>query len=262
MSPEDQVLVRRNEQLSQMEILRLQDLEGEQVYVDAMVAIRAKADQDLEKLAEERVKTAEAKAKLERMAVESGFAASAEIVKAFAGDQSKEYKAMLVASKAYALGEAAVQQGIAAAKAIGQGDYWTAAVRVAGVVTQFASIYSAINSAGGRLYGGPTEAGSMYRVNENGAPEMFTASNGRQYMMPTTSGNVTPAGDIGGAGGVSVVINNYAGADVTASTSDDQRTITIAVNRAVAEVANGFRNNTGPVWSGAKAGTNIQGRVD
>jgi hypothetical protein len=261
MSPEDQALIRRNEQLTEMELLRQADLENEQLYQDAMLAIRQKSDAELQKLADDRVKAAEEKAKLERMAMASSFEASADIIKAFAGEQSKEYKAMLVASKSYAIAEAAVQQGIAAAKAYGAGDYWTAAIRVAGVVAQFASIYSAINSAGGRMYGGPVEAGGMYRVNENGAPEMFTASNGRQYMMPTTSGSVTPSGKIGG-GGVSVIINNYAGADVQATASDDQRTITIAVNRAVSEVAGGLRHNTGPVWAAAKAGTNIQGRVD
>ena len=262
MSAEDQILVKRNMQLTEMEVLRQQDLANEQIYLDAMVAIRKKADEDIAKLAEQRQKDAEEKAKLERLAIASGFEASAGIIKAFAGEQSREYKAMLVASKSYALAEAAVQQGVAAAKAFGAGDYWTAALRVAGVVTQFASIYSAINSAGGRLYGGGVEAGSMYRVNENGQPEMFQASNGRQYMMPTTSGKVVPSGDIGSGDGVKVVVNNYAGADIQTSVSDDNRTIEISVRRAVAEVANGLRTNTGQVWAAAKAGTNIQGRVD
>lgn len=44
--------------------------------------------------------------------------------------------------------------------------------------------------AGGRQYGGPVGAGGTYRINENGAPEVFQAANGRQYMLPNTRGEV------------------------------------------------------------------------
>ena len=57
--------------------------------------------------------------------------------------------------------------------------------------------------AGARQYGGPTDAGKMYRVNETGAPEMFTAANGNQFMLGGQSGNVTPADGVGG-GGISI----------------------------------------------------------
>lgn len=66
--------------------------------------------------------------------------------------------------------------------------------------------------AGGRQYGGPVAAGSMYRINENGAPEVFNAANGRQYMMPNTRGEVVSNKDAAGAtsGGAHVIqiINN------------------------------------------------------
>lgn len=45
---------------------------------------------------------------------------------------------------------------------------------------------------GGLQYGGAASAGSLYRVNERGRPEMFTAANGAQYMLPTQNGRVTP----------------------------------------------------------------------
>lgn len=51
--------------------------------------------------------------------------------------------------------------------------------------------------AGARRYGGPVSAGSLYKINEGGRPEMFTGTNGAQYMLPTRSGNVTPADEIG-----------------------------------------------------------------
>lgn len=47
--------------------------------------------------------------------------------------------------------------------------------------------------AGARRYGGPVGADRLYRVNEAGAPEMYTSKDGRQYMLPTRDGSVTPA---------------------------------------------------------------------
>lgn len=52
-------------------------------------------------------------------------------------------------------------------------------------------------SAGGRAVGGPVEAGKLYEVGENNAPEMFM-SNGRQYMIPGNSGSIKPQGPPGG----------------------------------------------------------------
>ncbi|MDH4482690.1 MAG: tape measure protein [Rhodoferax sp.] len=66
--------------------------------------------------------------------------------------------------------------------------------------------------AGARQYGGPVSSGSMYRVNETGAPEMFTAGNGSQYMLPTASGKVTAADKVGGGAMKLTIINNTSAA--------------------------------------------------
>lgn len=96
----------------------------------------------------------------------------------------------------------------------------------------------------------------MYRVNESGAPEMFKASNGNQYLLPSSSGQVTPAGDWGGNQVSIVVNNNMPGADVKTTQSEDGRVIEIAVNRAVDVVAQGIRSNTGPVANALRTSTN------
>jgi len=44
--------------------------------------------------------------------------------------------------------------------------------------------------AGGRQYGGPVAAGKMYRINENGAPEVYNAANGQQFLLPNARGEV------------------------------------------------------------------------
>lgn len=65
---------------------------------------------------------------------------------------------------------------------------------------------------GARQYGGPTSAGGMYRVNETGAPEIFNAANGRQYMMPNQRGEVVSNKDAtsgGGGSGNAPIINNH-----------------------------------------------------
>lgn len=64
----------------------------------------------------------------------------------------------------------------------------------------------------------------MYRVNEGGAPEIFNAAGGKQYMMPNTRGEVVSNKDATGGGGSGTVVNvhNYAsGTEASVSKSQD-----------------------------------------
>lgn len=82
----------------------------------------------------------------------------------------------------------------------------------------------AMGIAGKRKNGGPVSAGSMYEVGENGLPEIFQASNGRQYMIPGNDGSVISNKDLtGGSSGVVVynsIINNSS-AQVSSSARDN-----------------------------------------
>lgn len=111
--------------------------------------------------------------------------------------------------------------------------------------------------AGARQYGGPVSADKLYRVNERGAPEMYTSSTGKQYMLPTANGQVTAANRIEGGGSVqwNIVVNNTASGTV-ASASIDQQSRTVQI--AVTEVAQQISNNSGPVWSAMRGSTNIR----
>ena len=60
---------------------------------------------------------------------------------------------------------------------------------------------------GGRQYGGPTQAGSAYRVNETGAPELFQAANGQQFMIPNTRGEVVSNADATGTAAPNVQVS-------------------------------------------------------
>ncbi|WP_050920243.1 tape measure protein, partial [Yersinia enterocolitica] len=52
--------------------------------------------------------------------------------------------------------------------------------------------------AGARKNGGPVSAGEMYRVGEGGAPEIYQAGTGKQYMIPGDNGKVISNKDMQG----------------------------------------------------------------
>lgn len=71
--------------------------------------------------------------------------------------------------------------------------------------------------AGGRQYGGPVADNSVYRINENGAPEVFNAANGQQYMLPNTRGEVVSNKDASGGGNTYITVQ--VNSDGTATTN-------------------------------------------
>ncbi|OYQ41103.1 hypothetical protein CHU94_08310 [Rhodoferax sp. TH121] len=200
-NPIDAIRFEEEQKIAVIEAYRLQDLANTQLYEDAKAAIHAKAAADIKA-----VQDASMVAQLQGYG--QLFGGIADVTKAFAGEQDDTYKALFAASKAFAMADAIIkiQQGIASAASLpfpsNLGAMATVAAQTAGIV----STISGTNYGGGRQYGGPVSSGSMYRVNETGAPEMFTANNGNQYMLPTKSGSVTAADSIGG-GGISVVVN-------------------------------------------------------
>ena len=188
------------------------------------------------------------------------FGSMAEMAKAFGGEQSKTYKALFAVSKAFAIAESIIkiQQGIAAAAALPFPANIPAMAQVASMTAGIIATIKGVQFGGGRQYGGPASAGTLYRVNEGGRPEMFTASNGAQYMMPTADGRVTPAGAAGGSVRWSIVVNNNApGATATASVDDQSRTVTVAI----AQIADQIRQNSGPVWSALRSSSNVAPRI-
>jgi hypothetical protein len=187
----------------------------------------------------------------------------ADLVKGFAGKQNTAYKVLFAASKAFAIAESIIkiQQGIANAAAL---PFPANLGAIGSVVSATAGIISTIkgtNYGGGRQYGGPASAGSLYRVNETGRPEMFTAANGSQFMLPTQGGRVTAADQVGGGNKVEVRVHNYAGADVQVAPSADGRVIDIAVRRAKAEIAADIGNNTGDVWRSLRSASNLEPKL-
>src|SRR5690554_2846198 len=136
--------------------------------------------------------------------------AMADIMNTAFGEQSGLYKAAFAAQKAFAIAQSimAIQQGIAMAAAnpwpINLAAMASVAAATAGLVSNIASV----TMAGGRIAGGPVQAGRAYRVNENGAPEVYSAANGQQYMIPNKRGEVISNRDATSGGGVVINIHN------------------------------------------------------
>lgn len=238
----------------------IKDQENAELYAQAKLALERDTQAKIEEIVQGRNEANAKQNAAMLMNFSNLFDGMADLSKTFAGEQSSTYKAMFTLQKAFAIASALISIKAGAAEAYKLG--WPKGlVAAASVLAQGSSLIASIkgtNYGGGRQYGGPVSAGSMYRVNEDGRPEMFTASNGSQYMLPTASGRVTPAGEVGGGTAVQwKIIINEAPPGTTASVNEQERTVTIAVAR----VADQVRNNNGEVWSAMRAATNIQGRL-
>lgn len=113
--------------------------------------------------------------------------------------------------------------------------------------------------AGARRYGGPVSAGSLYKINETGQPEMFTGANGSQYMLPTRSGRVTPADEVSGSPSITVIMQNTGTPQkvVSQDFDGDQRVLRLVM----ADLVQQFSSNTGPAFNALRGSTNLQSRL-
>lgn len=188
------------------------------------------------------------------------FGSLSDLAKAFGGEQSKTYRALFAVSKAFAIADAIVkiQQGIAAAAALPFPANIPAMASVAAATAGIVSTIQGVQFSGGREYGGPTSAGNLYRVNEGGRPEMFTAAGGRQFMLPTANGRVTPADQVGGSTVVQVIVQNTGTPQRVVSQSLDSEGVLRLVQ---ADLVDQFASNTGPVFNALRGSTNVQGRL-
>lgn len=169
----------------------------------------------------------------------TAFGQMASLIKNAQGEQSGAYKAMFAISKAFAIADAGIKLNTAIMQAMTAPDALTPAQKFANyaaVASAGVGVLNSISSAtfGGRQYGGPTQPGKMYRINENGAPEVFNAANGQQFMMANSRGQVVSNKDAtGGNGGGNVYINNYGGAQVEQRMSNGD--IIVEIDKRIGE---------------------------
>ncbi|HGP3601905.1 TPA: tape measure protein [Yersinia enterocolitica] len=80
--------------------------------------------------------------------------------------------------------------------------------------------------AGARKNGGPVSAGEMYRVGEGGAPEIYQAGTGKQYMIPGDNGKVISNKVMqGGNGGGGTVVQQEVNFHITTTNGIDDATM-------------------------------------
>lgn len=132
-------------------------------------------------------------------------------------------QATAAASTAASVGQAAIVASAwaPAAALTSLASFGTNSVPAAAALSSTTALASGLALVGGRALGGPVQADGMYRVNETGAPEIFNAANGRQYMMPNSRGDVVSNKDATSGGGSAaapiVNVNNYTGQTATAT---------------------------------------------
>lgn len=96
-----------------------------------------------------------------------------------------------------------------------------------GLAAMTAAIPAMIGLFGGaRKNGGPVSAGEMYRVGEGGAPEIYQAGAGKQYMIPGDNGKVISNKDMqGGSGGGGTVVQQEVNFHITTTNGIDDATM-------------------------------------
>lgn len=184
------------------------------------------------------------------------FGGMADLAGAFAGEQSAAYKALFAISKGFAIAQAALSLQVAISRATELP--WPANLPAIGQAValggQIASNISGLSYGGAREFGGPVDAGKMYRVGEGGAPEIFQ-SGGKNFMIPGDGGKVIPNDQIGGGGfSQSVQVHNYSGENVQTKTSMDGKQMDIIIG----ELANQVNNRRGAFGRSLAQSTNTK----
>lgn len=153
------------------------------------------------------------------------------------GESSGAYRTMFALAKGFAIANAGLNLTTAIMQAMADPSALTPAQKFANwaaVAAAGSSLISQISSAtySGRQYGGPVSPGSMYRINETGAPEVFNAANGRQYMLPNQRGEVVSNRDAKSGPSVinqiSITIDSGGTGTVSSSATTDQEAMQLA----------------------------------
>jgi len=185
--------------LKATEEARQRDLQSSQIYADQKVAIEADMNR--------RIADMRASANSAALgATADAFGSILNVMQKAGKEQSGVFQAVFAAQKAFSIAQSivAIQTGIANAASLPWPSNLAAMASVAAATASIISTIQNTNYGGGRQYGGGVNAGKLYRVNETGESEMYTASNGQQYFLPTRGGQITPADkampSAGGAG--------------------------------------------------------------
>lgn len=228
---EEQAKIAKLEEYRNLELLSLQEFE----------ATKANIIQQAEN---ERAKATLQNNSLILSSTSDLFGGLADLTAAFAGEQSGAYRAIFAISKGFAIANAALNLQSAISTALGDTTAITPAQKfanmaaVAAAGASLASNIASINYGGAREFGGPVDAGKMYRVGEGGAPEIFQ-SGGKNFMIPGDGGKVIPNDQIGGGSGFQQNVNvyNYGNENVQTQTSMDGKQLDVIIGEVAKQIS-------------------------
>ncbi len=241
---EEQAKIAKLEEYRNLELISLQEFE-------------ATKNNIIKQAADERAAIELARNSMILSASADFFGGMADLTGAFAGEQSGAYKALFAISKGFAIANAALQLQTAIANASALP--WPANLPAIGQAValggQIASNIAGVNYGGAREFGGPVDAGKMYRVGEGGAPEIFQ-SGGKNFMIPGDGGKVIPNDQIGGGGfSQNVQVHNYSGENVQTKTSMDGKQLEIVIGEVAKQISQrrggvgrALASSTGTKW--------------
>lgn len=223
---EEQAKIAKLEEYRNLELISLQEFE-------------ATKNNIIKQAADERAAIELARNSMILSASSDFFGGMADLTGAFAGEQSGAYKALFAISKGFAIANAALQlqTAIANASALPWPANFPAIAQAVSLGGQIASSISGLSYGGAREFGGPVDAGKMYRVGEGGKPEVFQ-SGGKNFMIPGDGGKVIPNDQIGGGGfSQNVQVHNYSGENVQTKTSMDGKQLDVIIGEVAKQIS-------------------------
>lgn len=242
-SPLEQIDIEEQAKLAKLEEYRQLQREaeeaGRQADIISLQEYEATRNNIIKQAADERAAIELARNSMILSASSDFFGGMADLTGAFAGEQSGAYKALFAISKGFAIANAALQlqTAIANASALPWPANFPAIAQAVALGGQIASGIAGVNYGGAREFGGPVDAGKMYRVGEGGAPEIFQ-SGGKNFMIPGDGGKVIPNDQIGGGGfSQNVQVHNYSGENVQTKTSMDGKQLDVIIGEVAKQIS-------------------------
>lgn len=261
-SPLEQIDIEEQAKLAKLEEYRQLQREaeeaGRQADIISLQEYEATKNNIIKQAADERAAIELARNSMILSASSDFFGGMADLTGAFAGEQSGAYKALFAISKGFAIANAALQlqTAIANASALPWPANFPAIAQAVALGGQIASNIAGVNYGGAREFGGPVDAGKMYRVGEGGAPEIFQ-SGGKNFMIPGDGGKVIPNDKIGGGSGFqqNVNIHNYGNENVQTQTSMDGKQLDVIIGEVAKQISQrrggvgrALASSTGTKW--------------
>ena len=242
-SPLEQIDIEEKAKLAKLEEYRQLQREaeeaGRQADIISLQEYEATKNNIIKQAADERAAIELARNSMILSASSYFFGGMADLTGAFAGEQSGAYKALFAISKGFAIANAALQlqTAIANASALPWPANFPAIAQAVALGGQIASGIAGVSYGGAREFGGPVDAGKMYRVGEGGKPEIFQ-SGGKNFMIPGDGGKVIPNDQIGGGGfSQNVQVHNYSGENVQTKTSMDGKQLDVIIGEVAKQIS-------------------------